>query len=1268
MGVGISTKVLAIFIIIILTSSSFQVNFLNLQKSSSDVTQTAFAQTAPVANINQIGNYAVFALHNAVIANNVTFNTGSLGAQNAQPNMALPANAEVIIKQNSKFNDPTSAVVGDSVIINSGTTVQNVFYNELQNSGTVVGTQNTPLALPVVNSLPPFPRSTPGTTTVDVPMDSSVTLQPGQYGPITVEQGGTVNFVGGIYNITSITAKQNSNLTFNAPSQVVVQNQITWNKGTFVGPSSDSGLHSHDIIIYVGGNSTINQNTTSTDFGKDATIDVNMYAPTGSIEMDQGTNATGAFIANTVTVQQDSVINLDSAFGSKITWMPSSLNVEAKPDVPLNLNFTSTTSLQNVNVLISSQLTGIVVPSENVIPTINQNVNQTLPVTILISPTITSGWHNGTVSLFSNGNQLQNSFNLNIFVPTVTSSVVQTSKGNFTNVATPSSSPFFTNTYDVATYFTFTNGTTIPLRVYYDVFTNSSTTIPVSLHLSTSKSSNLFMIAFDYFESIENKLSTFNIWKPHEASAITSESTCTSYAMTYHFNSYPTTISNDLAVATSALNANPNPLIIRNDISWGDVDKGSFNSNGNWVPQYDDTKIDNYFNNVITAGKTAIVILGVHSPPAAIAEKGTNFFGQPYAQYAYANAANAFINHTINRIKTLGALDRVQYWQLDNEPNLHPMLKSSTNDGIFGVVVDWQTTSTALNLWANTIKTLDPGSSIIINVYQVNPGDIIPQALQSSGQVFFQKPFDNLLPTTFASSPQLAGNIGIMGFDIYPDQWVNPLESITSGFNTALSQAQYQITDAQNNFAFSGRWGIVEMPAAPTSIFALTTSDLEADFLQSSDVSSMINTARNDLINGQPPALIGLFQLRAPNDLSRNSLFPPYNNTYGLITDSSSQTNSAFYTAIQSSVVQNCPPPTGQLTVVKKIINTGGGTLTISGVTLQINGTTVTNGTANTLTVGKYTVSENPVSGYTSTISGDCASDGTITLNANDTKTCIITNTFVSPVFFENFDDGPLTSNGWSPVSCYPGYDCVGQSTTSQLGYPAISPPYWGFVRNVVFNAGCAPNSAATSKSFTVTQAGNYNVSAWTAPSICEGCIIYNQLLVDGNLLFNHGLGFGSSPPVFDQTVIPLSAGTHTVTMQMYATAECNGAFPTYMDNIGIQSTNNPVPAAVVGGPYFTLQVNQTSYNATSPSTIVVPLKVIWEPGWSAENVSGTFMGNTTSIVPSITSVANTTSSQLFNMTLNVQPNVQAGNYNVAIQIAEPDGDSQVSSIFVRVQ
>ncbi|MGH9909918.1 MAG: DUF5050 domain-containing protein, partial [Nitrososphaerales archaeon] len=92
------------------------------------------------------------------------------------------------------------------------------------------------------------------------------------------------------------------------------------------------------------------------------------------------------------------------------------------------------------------------------------------------------------------------------------------------------------------------------------------------------------------------------------------------------------------------------------------------------------------------------------------------------------------------------------------------------------------------------------------------------------------------------------------------------------------------------------------------------------------------------------------------------------------------------------TITNNDISPT--LRVIKKIINIKGGTLTLDGVTLQIDGNTVANDTAISINAGFHTVSEIEIPGYTTTISGDCAANGSITLNPGDSKTCIITNTF----------------------------------------------------------------------------------------------------------------------------------------------------------------------------------------------------------------------------------------------------------------------------------
>jgi hypothetical protein len=90
-----------------------------------------------------------------------------------------------------------------------------------------------------------------------------------------------------------------------------------------------------------------------------------------------------------------------------------------------------------------------------------------------------------------------------------------------------------------------------------------------------------------------------------------------------------------------------------------------------------------------------------------------------------------------------------------------------------------------------------------------------------------------------------------------------------------------------------------------------------------------------------------------------------------------------------------CIPP--KLTVTKIVVNTNGGTKQVSDFPLFVDGNQVTSGAQNGFSAGPHTVSETSSPGYSGTISGDCASDGSITLNPGDVKSCTITNTYILP-------------------------------------------------------------------------------------------------------------------------------------------------------------------------------------------------------------------------------------------------------------------------------
>ncbi len=85
-------------------------------------------------------------------------------------------------------------------------------------------------------------------------------------------------------------------------------------------------------------------------------------------------------------------------------------------------------------------------------------------------------------------------------------------------------------------------------------------------------------------------------------------------------------------------------------------------------------------------------------------------------------------------------------------------------------------------------------------------------------------------------------------------------------------------------------------------------------------------------------------------------------------------------------------PTTTTLTVTKVVTNNSGGTKVISDFPLFLDGMAITSGVATTTSTGFHTISETNQAGYSATITGDCASDGTITLAGGSNKACTITN------------------------------------------------------------------------------------------------------------------------------------------------------------------------------------------------------------------------------------------------------------------------------------
>jgi Tfp pilus assembly protein PilV len=132
--------------------------------------------------------------------------------------------------------------------------------------------------------------------------------------------------------------------------------------------------------------------------------------------------------------------------------------------------------------------------------------------------------------------------------------------------------------------------------------------------------------------------------------------------------------------------------------------------------------------------------------------------------------------------------------------------------------------------------------------------------------------------------------------------------------------------------------------------------------------------------NTFPP---GSYAITETNDPTYAVTFSGDCDSSGNITLVSSSTNSCMIT--------NEEKPS-KLTVTKSVVNHGL-SKTVSDFTLLVDSNPVVSGALNTFNSGVHTVSEVNDPLYTASFSGDCNSGGSVTLVANTTKACTLTNT-----------------------------------------------------------------------------------------------------------------------------------------------------------------------------------------------------------------------------------------------------------------------------------
>jgi hypothetical protein len=274
-------------------------------------TQLVFGEQATT---REIGDFSVFALNSVYVRSKAVIYDGNIGVQSASEGPWLNSQVEISIGSKAEAKAGCQ-IFGDSIVIGNKAKVFDVFYNELNNKGTILGEEHTPLELPVASE-PVFGESTPGAEEVTVKVWRTRVLTPGNYGDIIVRAKGKLILTGGEYHFRSLYAGLITRLECENRSTIFVQNRVRFLYGAYLGPAKRAPIGAADIIFYVGGtngkNGSLYARPKAADIGSRAIIKANMYAPRGTLSIGSKADVEGSFVAKDVEIGTKATVRHNS--------------------------------------------------------------------------------------------------------------------------------------------------------------------------------------------------------------------------------------------------------------------------------------------------------------------------------------------------------------------------------------------------------------------------------------------------------------------------------------------------------------------------------------------------------------------------------------------------------------------------------------------------------------------------------------------------------------------------------------------------------------------------------------------------------------------------------------------------------------------------------------------------------------------------------------------------------------------------------------------
>ncbi|MEM8486341.1 MAG: T9SS type A sorting domain-containing protein, partial [Bacteroidota bacterium] len=267
------------------------------------------------------GTAVLAAANSMYVGFNSYINSGDLLVQGAGDE-TLVTGYELAIGKRSVTADGFTLKADDILVLPQALVASDVAYNTLENLGTVTGEETTPLALPVFE-FPAFQTGTPTDDVLIVQKNQTVSIDADAYGHILVRQNGTLILTGGEYDVASLTMYRGSEMRYEAAGAMRVAGRVETQKSVDIGPADASVADASTFVLYVEGmngeNGGLFEKPAAVDLGKSAEVQVNIFAPNGSIVMNELVTATGAFLAKDVWLERNVSITLDSHWAADMS-------------------------------------------------------------------------------------------------------------------------------------------------------------------------------------------------------------------------------------------------------------------------------------------------------------------------------------------------------------------------------------------------------------------------------------------------------------------------------------------------------------------------------------------------------------------------------------------------------------------------------------------------------------------------------------------------------------------------------------------------------------------------------------------------------------------------------------------------------------------------------------------------------------------------------------------------------------------------------------